>query len=146
MMIRIAGTLLLLLLFSACAPVETSATPTPEFPPPPQPYVPQPGDDLMARGEFYLDNASLLIMESYPLQINLQVTGNLPTPCHHLRVTVAPPDQDGRINVEVFSVADPNALCAQVLEPVDTSIPLGSFPPGHYSVWVNGQLAGEFDA
>ena len=28
----------------------------------------------------------------------------------------------------------------------DVEIPLGSFPAGHYSLYINGELLGEFDA
>jgi hypothetical protein len=36
--------------------------------------------------------------------------------------------------------------CIQVLEPFQEQIDLGTFPSGHYSVWLNGEWVGEFDA
>jgi hypothetical protein len=32
------------------------------------------------------------------------------------------------------------------VEPFEANIDLGTYPSGHYSVWVNGELAGEFDS
>jgi hypothetical protein len=32
------------------------------------------------------------------------------------------------------------------VEPFEATIDLGTYPSGHYSVWVNGELAGEFDS
>ena len=85
-------------------------------------------------------------MESYPVQIMLALKGSLPTPCNQLRVVDNPPDKQNRIQVEVYSVLDPEQMCAQVLEPFEANIGLGSFPRGHYSVWVNGEMVGEFDS
>lgn len=108
------------------------------------PYQPQPGDSALARGEVFLDEKALLSLESYPPQIVLALAGSLPTPCHALRVVVAPPDAQNRIQVDVYSVVDPNEICIQVLEGFQQSVPLGSFPAGAYTVWVNGEPAGEF--
>ena len=151
--------LLLVLAMAACTPAGTATTPPPDraVTSPPEdsmptsapsesPYAPKPGDDQLIRGEVYLDEASLLIRESFPPQIVLVLRGNLPTPCHELRADIAPPEQENRIAVEVYSVVDPDTVCIQVLEPLEEQIELGTFPGGHYSVWVNGELAGEFDS
>jgi hypothetical protein len=127
--------LTLLLALSACAPSmeepvnndtpvssDDPATPRPEEP------VLVPENGLM-RGNVYIDSTDLLMMESYPLQFMLQITGNLPTPCHQLRVEVSPPDAQNK-----------------VLEPFDTNISLGSFPAGKYTLWVNGEMIAEFQA
>lgn len=87
-----------------------------------------------------------MIMESYPIQVMLTLQGSLPTPCNQLRVIAKPPDEQNRILVEVYSVIDPKKVCVQVLEPFEANIGLGSFPPGHYSVWANGEPIGEFNA
>ncbi len=34
----------------------------------------------------------------------------------------------------------------QVIEPFATTVSLGTFPAGHYSVYVNNELIGEFDS
>lgn len=119
-----------------------SATANPMF----QPYAPQPSDTALTRGVVYLDSEEILVMESSPVQIMLALKGSLPTPCNQLRVSANSPDEQNRIQVDVYSVIDPTQICAQVLEPFDANIRLGSFPPGHYSVWVNGEKIGEFDS
>jgi hypothetical protein len=111
-----------------------------------QPYAPQPGDDALQRGNAYINSVDILTMESYPLQFAVVLKGELPTPCHELRIIYNPPDAENKIQIEVFSVADPNAVCAQMLQPFEQNIPLGSFPAGHYTLWVNGNQMGEFDA
>jgi hypothetical protein len=109
-------------------------------------YLPQRNDGSLTRGKAYVDHGELLIMESDPIQVALVLQGSLPTPCNQLRVVARPPDGQNQIQVEVYSVIDPEQLCTQVLEPFDVRVSLGSFPGGHYSVWVNGEMIGEFDA
>jgi inhibitor of cysteine peptidase len=109
-------------------------------------YLPQPQDSKFTRGEAYIDSTDLLIMESYPVQISLALKGSLPTPCNQLRVVANPPDDQNRIQVEVYSVVDPEQMCIQVLEAFEANIGLGSFPTGHYTVLVNGKQVGEFDS
>ena len=156
---RVQIILFLILVMAACTPTGNAATPPPDTAvtsppedsmptnePPESPFAPQPGDDQLTRGEVFLDEASLLIRESFPPQIVLVLRGNLPTPCHELRAEIAPPDPENKVTVEVYSVVDPDTVCIQVLEPLEEQIELGTFAGGHYSVWVNGQLAGEFDS
>jgi hypothetical protein len=110
------------------------------------PYAPQPDDKVRTQGNAYLDVAQIRLLESYPIQVVLTLQGNLPTPCDTLRVQVNPPDEQSRITIEVYSLTDSTKMCAQMLKPFNADIPLGSFPPGHYSVWVNGEQIGEFDS
>ena len=110
------------------------------------PYAPQPTDSKLTRGEISIEEMGVLVRESYPPQISLSLSGALPTPCHQLRVHVNDPAEENKINVEAYSVVDPELICTQVLEPFQASVELGTFPSGHYSVWVNGELAGEFDS
>lgn len=150
--------LLAMLLVSACArlPEPTSGPDVPITGPPidsaptleaeTDPLAPQPGDADLIRGDAYLRTASLLIRESFPPQTGLTFAGELPTACHQLRVEISPPDPENRIVLEVYTVVDPEQVCTQVLEPFDESLNLGSFPTGHYTVWVNSKLAGEFDS
>jgi hypothetical protein len=146
---------ILLAVLSACAPSAVppdepvSATPGGPADPvaPPDEYAPRPGDENLLRGNVYLDSAQLLILESYPPQVRLALAGNLPDPCHQLRVRAAAPDSENRILVEVYSVADPSAVCIQMLQPFQASVPLSidGLAAGHYTVWVNGEKIGKFD-
>ncbi len=139
-------------------PLDTEAPPTGTAPvmvePPerraPQPinseYLPQREDGNWVQGNVFIEHSELLIMESYPIQVMLVLQGSLPTPCNQLRVIAKPPDEQNRIQVEVYSVIDPAKACLQVLEPFEVSIGLGSFPTDNYSVRVNGEVVGEFDS
>lgn len=109
------------------------------------PFAPQPGDENLTRGNVFIDEASLVIRESYPPQVSLSIRGGLPTPCHQLRVEIASPDQENNIRAEAYSVVDPNMICTQVIKSFQEYIDLGTFPSGHYSVWLNGEVVGEFD-
>lgn len=151
------------ILFTACTPAmepvpEPSAI-SPDSPvtSPPQvestpgepmknPFSPQPDDAKLERGEVFIEESGILIRESYPPQISLSLSGNLPTPCHQLRVNIGEPDEQNRIHADAYTVVDPNLICTQVIKPFSANIDLGTFPSGHYTVWVNGQSVGEFDS
>jgi hypothetical protein len=133
-----------LVLLAACSP--NAATPTPEVPPVRYPSAPQPGDSSLTRGPVYLDSTEIVAMMSFPVQFALTLQGNLPTPCHSLRVALSDPDAENRIAVEVYSLVDPQEVCVQMLEPFQATVPLGSFPAGHYIVEINGKQVAEFDA
>jgi hypothetical protein len=105
-----------------------------------------PVDSNLLIGNVYLDSTELLTLESTPLQFMLALKGSLPTPCNQLRVDVSRPDSENKIIVDVYSVTKPDEICAQVLQPFEENFPLGSFPAGHYTLWVNGELVTEFDA
>jgi hypothetical protein len=108
-------------------------------------YAPALGDEKLQRGNVFIDSMEILLLESYPVQVKLQLLGNLPTPCHKLRAIVSPPDDQKRIQVGVYALSDPGTMCTQVLEPFEISIPLGSFTEGVYTVWVNDESAGTFE-
>lgn len=146
---------------SQMLPTQPSATASPDEPvsatplppdsdfgtdPLPQPYAPQPGDEKLQRGEAFIDQAQLITAESFPPQFFLSLSGSLPTPCHQLRLTTQVEANAQRIVITVYTLADPQAVCVQVLEPFALTVPLGSLPAGHYEVWVNGQPVGEIEA
>jgi len=97
------------------------------------------------RGPIFVDQAELLIRESFPIQVDLHLSGSLPTPCATLRWTVGEPDEQGRIEVEAYSSQDAALACIQVLQEFEESIPLGAYSTGSYSVWLNGERIGEFE-
>jgi hypothetical protein len=133
-------------------PIDSSAYPKPGTPGPgnsaipPSGYEPQPGDDKLTRGQVFLDlkNSSVVISESFPAQVSVILNGNLPDPCHKLRVVVIPANTQDEINLVVYSVADPGLMCITVIEPFSATIPLGSYSTGQGAVMVNGERLGEF--
>src|SRR5262245_42704282 len=114
---------------------------TPELPS----YAPKPGDVTLQRGTVFLGETQLILRESFPVQVVLGLGGELPNPCHQLRVIIEPPDSENRILVEAYTVVNPDLNCIQVIKPFQEMIELGTFPSGHYRVWVNETLIGEFD-
>lgn len=109
-------------------------------------YLPKAEDANLMRADAFVDSTELLILESYPLQFTLSIKGNLPTPCHQLRITASLPDAENKIYVQVYSVVSADQACAQVLSPFAVNHSLGSFPTGHYYLFVNGNPVAEFDA
>ena len=127
--------------------VETQDTSSPVVGPifpvdPAQPWTPKPGDQGLTRGYAFVDGMNLLVQESNPPQYTLSLEGNLPTPCHALRASIQPADVKRRINIEVYSVADPKTLCTQVLVPFSLQIPLGTLNGEKYAILVNGKEVG----
>lgn len=120
------------------------ATEVESQPGPTSPFQPSSADKNFVRGEAYLASVQVVLLESSPPQAALRLAGSLPTPCHQLRVQAAPPDAQQRILVKVYSVADPNVVCVQMLAAFDETISLGAYPGGRYEVWVNQRPAGEF--
>ncbi len=108
----------------------------------PQPYMPAAEDANMSRGEAFIDSVEVLAQNGGPLK--LAMAGNLPTPCHQLRVEVTPPDAQNKITVSVYSVAPSGENCTQVLAPFQAEVALPTIGAGKYSVVVNDQPAVEF--
>ena len=88
----------------------------------------------------YVDSTEILYAESFPVQVFLLVQGSLPTPCHEPVWEVE--DMGSTIDVHLWSLADPDQLCVQVLEPFEISIPLGAYTAGDVPVSLNGEAVG----
>ena len=153
---------LLMLLVASCAPASEAPVTSNTLPPdtavtsppggtmptneaPANSLEPKPGDENLTRGNVFIQEYGLMIRESFPPQVSLTFSGELPTPCHQLRALVRAPDEENKIIAEIYSVVDPNMMCTQVLKPFQANMDLGAFPTGHYTVWINGEMAGEFD-
>jgi len=93
-------------------------------------------------GRVTVESTEVLLLESYPVQVVLQITGTLPTPCHDLAHTVA--DDGTRIDV-ALSAQSSGESCAQVIEPFNERVALGSYAAGARTIWVNGDRVGDFD-
>lgn len=106
---------------------------------------PQTGDENLTRGEVFLDTLNIVAQEATPGQYVLQVSGSLPTPCNQIRGVVAAPDASKKVVVELYSLADPNQMCTQVLQAFTGTLTLGNFTTGSYPVEVNGQVVGQID-
>jgi hypothetical protein len=117
------------LLAAGCGSTTTSPGGSPDDPVTQSPGEPagSPTSTLLAdtTGEapFYVDTVSVRVAESYPVQLFLEVVGHAPTPCHRIAYTVEE-DRDG-ISVAITTTS-PGEPCAQVLEPHEIVIPLGT--------------------
>ena len=133
------------ILLSACIGAKSPDLGTHTTPPEstPAPWEPTSGDKDLVRGEVFLDKTDIVILESDIPNFVLRISGALPTPCHTIRVVVSEADDNNNIQVEVYSLSDPDGICVQVLEPFEIIVPLGVYTSGEYQVVVNGKEIGE---
>ena len=112
------------------------------------PYAVQPGDRELMQGDLRIDSASVSLAESNPRQAMLHFAYFQPTPCYTLRVDPSGPDAQNRINISAYAVAEKDRPCAlmALATPLQADMNLGSYPKGHYTVWLNGAKVGEFDS
>ncbi len=110
-------------------------------------FSPQPGDDMLNRQDVILDTAAsqLILSGTQPKEVSASLKGTMPDPCHKLRIIFTPADAQNKITLEVYSVFDLANACTTVIQPFLVNVPLGSFSSGHYAVYLNGELMGEFD-
>ncbi len=111
-------------------------------------YFPQPGDSKLTRDKVFLDLAKsrLIVSTGIPTKAEAVLTGNLPDPCHLLRIVVGSTTLSGTIYIQVYSLFNRGVACVTVLKPFSVTVPLGSFTSGTYTVLVNGILLGRFSA
>jgi hypothetical protein len=137
----------LLWMCAACTPVLTdtrvSALPSGSATPPSESQIPVTGGDSMQRGDVKIDSLDILVSDSFPPEYHLDVKGSLPSSCHELRTTVDRPTFENKIQVRVFSIYDPYAVCAQAAKNFQASIPLGSYIRDSRQVFVNDVEIGE---
>ena len=102
----------------------------------------------MLRGDVRIDSASVNVAESNPPQVTLNFAYFPPTPCFQLRAEVNPTDAQNHINISAYAVAEKDKACTlmALATPLKASLPLGTYPKGHYEVWLNGSKVGEFDS
>ena len=85
-----------------------------------------------------VDEIDILILESFPVQINVIARGNLPDPCTEISEVLQ--EREGDTFFITIKTYRPPGLCIQVLAPFKEIIPLEVYglPAGTYSVDVNG--------
>ena len=132
---------------SACAPVKSTA-PVPPVMDITNPYAPQPGDGALVRGTVEIVKTEILPPGSTVSQMTLKISFFVPTPCDQFRISAEQPGADWRINVEVYSLMTQGKVCTlmRLSTPTEATLAFSNVPAGHYSVWVNGAKAIDFDA
>ncbi len=104
---------------------------------------PRPPIDGSVDGEVWVTGADVRTMESFPVQIMLDVTGEKPTPCHEIFWTV---EDDGEvIAIEMISQVASDQVCAEVIEPFTIAVPLGSWAEESREIQLNGEIVGSFE-
>ncbi len=115
-------------------PLVVTALPSTSTPPLPLPF-PQPGDEKLSEAPAYIEGVSWEGTFTRPL---LRIWGNLPTPCHQLRLQSTGPDAQGAVHLRLYAVIAPQTECIEVLAPFEVRVPL---PPGFRQkdqVFING--------
>jgi hypothetical protein len=104
---------------------------------------PRPPIEGSVDGEVWVSGADVRIMESFPVQIVLDVTGEKPTPCHEIFWTV---EDDGEvISIEMISQVASDQVCTEVIEPFTIAVPLGSWAEESREIQLNGEVVGSFE-
>lgn len=98
-------------------------------------------NDTLIKGAIYIESSDMAFLESYPVQVRMNLKGHLPTPCHNLATRVH--HETDSVHVEAWSLSEPGAICAQVLQPFEESIPLGLFTSADSTVLLNGEEIGK---
>lgn len=140
--------LLLIFILSACA-AQPILIPTPTASAPyilkqeENPYAPRTED--ISKKQDGVTLTSLNLSERYdltPLRAELHVLGSMPSVCSELRIKVNPPNIKYQIIIEIYSIADLKLNCENVFQQVETTILLGAYSAGQYTVWVNDNFVG----
>lgn len=105
----------------------------------------QTGGGQLSQGEIFIDSVEVEIQQGELPRVTLVVSGSLPSPCHIFAFQPEQPDADGRLNVRIYSLSDPEAECAQALQPFEQVVDLGQFPPGSYTLLINGEVLQELN-
>jgi hypothetical protein len=86
-----------------------------------------------------IESAEVLILESFPPQLSLQIVGYHPDSCE-FPVIVEQTVEENTITVHIYRELPPNVRCASAIVPYEENLNLGSFDPGTYTIDVNGTI------
>ena len=96
-------------------------------------YAAREGDSALERGTVILESVTWDAAAG-----TLTFSGSLPTPCQELRIDAS---QSGReLAFAVYSLSQPETLCAQVLEPFEAILELKDFSADAFTVTVNDEI------
>ncbi len=104
-----------------------------------------------AEGEFvYSENAiveemDILFLESFPLQVMVNLKGNLPNGCTTIEETQSERVDENTFVITLVTTQPKDTMCIQVLTPFEENVPLDVYglPAGEYTVKV-GDLTQTF--
>jgi hypothetical protein len=142
---RFLAVTLLVLVLAACSATSSAVDPRVQID---NPYAPQAGDESLVKADVRVVKTEVSSQQGSPVQFSVKISFFKPTPCDQFRVTVSPPDADGQIQIEIYSLMKQGQVCTLMatLDPTEATVSLEGFTAGHYIVVVNGVRAAEFDA
>ena len=108
----------------------------------PATFTPVPEPTALTEPVFGLatvDSVQILMLESFPVQVNVQVRGELPNGCTEINDIITQTD-DTQFNVALTTVQQPDTVCTQAVVPFEEMVPLDvdGLEAGTYTVTVNG--------
>ena len=115
----------------------------PPMPPEVEPNRPDDGEYIY--GTAVVENIDILILESFPVQVNVIAKGYLPDGCTEIGDITK--NMDGNtFTVTVETIRPANMMCTEAIVPYEKSIPLDVYglKAGTYSVFVNS-VSGSFE-
>lgn len=86
-----------------------------------------------------IESTEVLLLESFPPQLVLNVTGYHPDGCQ-FPVQIDQTQEGNTIKVHIYREVPPNVRCTMNIVGYEAGINLGSFDPGTYTIDVNGTL------
>lgn len=139
-LVMLIGTLIIL---TACNMGAGKATATPTAEPTSEP-TPVPGSNEPSRGQAVINGIDVLVMESFPVQVNVVAAGDLPDTCTQIDEVISQLTGD-TFRVAITTLRQPDPACAQMVVPFEQSISLDvdGLAAGTYQVSVNG-VTGSF--
>lgn len=129
----------ILLFMAGCGSDGETATPIIETPVPTATDLPTPSESV--QGEAVVDSIQILILESFPVQVNVFARGNLPDGC--TRIDRINKERSGDLfQVTISTLRPGGAVCSEALVPFEETIGLDvlGLDAGRYSVDVNGMV------
>lgn len=139
----------LILILCACQAQPTpNPTPTESLPlvieQEQNPFAPRPEDSSLIEAGILLTSLDLSeTTEITPARAELTILGSMPSVCNELRIEVNRPNSAYEIRIEIYSVINPKVDCENVFQQFETSILLGIYSAGVYSIWVNSSFVGD---
>ncbi len=128
--------LLLLLMMAACSQQVEETTPAVELEATDEPVVTA---VVAMSGLAFVENVQLILIETMPVGVELNVQGNLPDSCTQIDA-ITQTQTEQRFDVVITTQRDADASCTQALVPFEEKIALqvNGLPAGAYTVDVNG--------
>jgi inhibitor of cysteine peptidase len=103
------------------------------------------GNDVILTSDAVVENLSVMIMESYPVQVSVQLSGYLPDGCTTIKEVRSSKDGDTFTISIVTQRPGGDVACTMAIVPFEENVPLEveGLPAGEYTVRV-GELSETF--